>query len=297
MWLARPSVGTRPPRAARIPACDNAGHRADDTASSSARLLARADASRHDARMHADSTQHPDPTTPPIIAVAGWKGGIGKSLIAYELAYLLGAVLVDCDWDGGGVTRQWGYRPEDRLRAPLLDALDTGRTPRPLTGTRKPRLIPSHPDLAANQPTAERLTDALESWARDLAAPLVVDTHPGGVPATYGAIAAASVVITPAVLATRELAALETMLAELPDYPLLIAPNKVPASPPAREVERLAQLAAGVPVAPPIGEHRWLPTRRVRTAVTSYTEAESKRAARLAAELRAVAEEVSKRVA
>lgn len=241
----------------------------------------------------ADSTQQ----QPPIIAVAGWKGGIGKSLIAYELAYLLGAVLVDLDWDGGGVTRQWGYRPEARLRAPLLDALDTGRTPRPLTGPRKPRLIPSHPDLAVNQPTAERLTEALESWARDLGSPLVVDTHPGGVPATYGAIAAASVVITPAVLATRELAALETMLAELPDYPLLIVPNKVPTSPPAREVERLAQLAKGVPVAPPISEHRWLPTRRVRTAVTSYTEAESKRAARLAAELRAVAEEVSKRVA
>lgn len=291
MWLARPSVGTRPPRAARISACDNASHRADDTASSSARLLARAAASRHDARM-ADSTQQP-----PIIAVAGWKGGIGKSLLAYELAYLLGAVLVDLDWDGGGVTRQWGYRPETRLRAPLLDALDTGRTPRPLTGPRKPRLIPSHPDLAVNQPTAERLTEALESWARDLGAPLVVDTHPGGVPATYGAIAAASVVITPAVLATRELAALETMLAELPDYPLLIVPNKVPTSPPAREVERLATIAKGVPVAPPISEHRWLPTRRVRTAVTSYTEAESKRAARLAAELRAVAEEVSKRVA
>lgn len=260
------------------------------------RRLARRAATRHDARM-ADSTQHPAPPGPAVITVAGWKGGIGKSLLAYELAYLLDAVLLDLDWDGGGVTRQWGYRPEARLRAPLLDALESGRTPRPLTGTRKPRLIPSHPDLAVNQPAPDALATTLEQWAAALGSPLVVDTHPGGVPATYGAITAARVVVTPAVLATRELAALETMLAELPDYPMVIVPNRVPSSPPSWAVERLATLADGIPVASPISDHRWLPGRRVRTAVSSTTEQESRRAYRLATELRTVAEEVSARVA
>ncbi len=232
----------------------------------------------------------------PIVAVAGWKGGIGKSLLAYELAYLLGAVLVDVDWDGGGVTRQWGYRPEARLRAPILDSLESGRTPRPLTGVRKPRLIPSHPDLSVNQPAPEHLTAALERWARELDSPLVIDTHPGGLPATYGAIAAADLVVTPAVLGTRELAALETMLAELPDYPVLVVPNKVPGSPPDAELRRLEKLTEGVPVAPPISRHEWLVTRKVRVAITSYEDRESVRIARLAGELRAVGDEVRRRV-
>jgi chromosome partitioning protein len=41
-------------------------------------------------------------------------------------------------------------------------------------------------------------------------------------------MSAAPLVVTPAVLATKELDALEGMLEELADYPLLVVPNRVP---------------------------------------------------------------------
>ena len=70
---------------------------------------------------------------------------MGKSFLAYELAYLLDAVLVDLEHDGGGVTAKWGYRPQDHPRSRLLDALEAGATaPRPLRGFKKPDLIPGH---------------------------------------------------------------------------------------------------------------------------------------------------------
>lgn len=243
----------------------------------------------------------PNPFTrhavPPIIAVAGWKGGIGKSLLAYELAWLLGAVLADVDWDAGGVTVKWGYRPLDRVKAVLLDALETGRTPKPLTGVRKPRLIPSHPDLSTNQPAPEAMAAALERWVREYGVPVVVDTHPGGLPSTYGAMAAASLVVVPAVLKTAELNALEAMLAELPDYPIVLVPNMIPNVPPAPELARLTKMAKGVPVLSPIHLHTWLGVRKQRVAVTSYDQdQEPKRVARLAEELRTVASQVVARV-
>ena len=40
----------------------------------------------------ADGSQGPRPTLP--------KGGLGKTTIAYELAWLLGGVLIDIDWEG-----------------------------------------------------------------------------------------------------------------------------------------------------------------------------------------------------
>jgi len=101
----------------------------------------------------------------------GRQGGVGKTTLAYELAYLLEAPLVDLDWDRGGATRQWGYRHEERLRAPLLDALERGGIPRPVRGIRKPNLVPSHPDFADNQPAAEDMADALtKTWSQNLAA-------------------------------------------------------------------------------------------------------------------------------
>ncbi len=55
-------------------------------------------------------------------------------------------------------------------------------------------------------------------------------------------MSAAAAVVTPVVLATKELEALEGMLDELPDYPLLVVPNKVPSIPPAAEIARLRRL-------------------------------------------------------
>ena len=83
------------------------------------------------------------------------------------------------------------------------------------------------------------------------------------------------------------------MLEELPDYPLLVAPNKVPPVPPAAEIDRLRRLVEGahVRVAPPVSEYRWLARRKIRVALSSY-EPEPMRIRPLAAELRAVADAV-----
>src|SRR5919202_6273188 len=75
-----------------------------------------------------------------IVSVHSRKGGVGKTTIAYELAWLLGGVLVDLEWDDGGATRAWGYNHEDRVSAPMVEALERGRTPRPIVGHRKPAL-------------------------------------------------------------------------------------------------------------------------------------------------------------
>jgi len=52
-----------------------------------------------------------------IVTVAARKGGVGKTTLAYELAWLLDAPLVDLEFDDGSATRMWGYRHETRLRA------------------------------------------------------------------------------------------------------------------------------------------------------------------------------------
>lgn len=96
-----------------------------------------------------------------IVTVAAAKGGVGKTTIACELAYLLDAPLIDLDWDRGSATGSaWGYRVRDRVGAPLLDAFERGRTPRLLRSKRKPDLAPSHPDLEANQPPPGDVADA-----------------------------------------------------------------------------------------------------------------------------------------
>src|SRR5665213_1041620 len=100
-----------------------------------------------------------------IVTVAARKGGVGKTTLAYELAWLLDAPLVDLEFDDGSATRMWGYRHETRMRVPLLDALESGRTPRLLTGYHKPHLVPCHPDFQLNQPTAEAMADTLMQWA------------------------------------------------------------------------------------------------------------------------------------
>jgi chromosome partitioning protein len=110
------------------------------------------------------------------------------------------------------------------------------------------------------------VADCLLAWAEVWPQRYVVcDTHPGANSLTDGAMQAADLVVVPVVLATRELDALQRMLGDFAGYPLLLAPNKVPPSPPRRHVDRLTALSGGYPVAPPISEHRWL-ARRVRRA-------------------------------
>src|SRR5699024_2428783 len=167
----------------------------------------------------------PDELAGRIITVMSGKGGVGKTLLSMELAYCLDAVLLDLDWDGGGATRALGYLHERYQRAPLLDALDTGKPPRPKRMSRRPDLVPSHPDLEANQPEATDTAGLVTSWAQHWGRPVVCDTHPGGSPATLGACAAADLVVMPVILGTRELNALEQTLDETAQYPLLLVPN------------------------------------------------------------------------
>jgi chromosome partitioning protein len=207
-----------------------------------------------------------------IVTVAARKGGVGKTTLAYELAWLLDAPLVDLEFDDGSATRVWGYRHETRLRVPLLDALESGRTPRLLTGHHKPDLVPCHPDFQLNQPDPDAMADALTRWAgewdRDF---VVVDTHGGGSPSGDGAIAAATMVVVPAPLRTKDLNAVEGMAREMPDYPLVIVPNMIGRVPGAAEIRRLSGIVEGTPitVAEPVPYVRGIETRKKRVAITS----------------------------
>ncbi|PPK91954.1 chromosome partitioning protein [Kineococcus xinjiangensis] len=207
-----------------------------------------------------------------IVTVAARKGGVGKTTIAYELAYLLDAPLVDLEFDDGSATRIWGYRHEARLRAPLLDALERGTPPRILTGYHKPDLVPCHPDFQLNQPEADAMADILTDWAaawdREY---VVIDTHGGGSPSGDGAIAAASTVIVPTPLKTKDLNATESMVREMPDYPLVLVPSMVQRVPPAAEIRRLGSIVHGTPitVAEPVPYVRGIETRKKRVAITS----------------------------
>ncbi|ROP21293.1 ParA family protein [Couchioplanes caeruleus] len=232
------------------------------------------------------------------VVVAAYKGGVGKTFLAYEMAYLLGAVLLDLDWDKGNASGAWGYREEQRVNRPLLDALETGRVPRPLAGGPwRPDLVPCAKEFGHNQPSAERMTKTIErwtaQWGQELQCPVVIDTHPGGTPSTFAAVAAGNLVLTPAVLRERDMAATEDMLEELKSYPLLIVPNMVPLSPPERYITRLEHAAgrAQAPIGPEISEYKWLGGRTRRMAVTA-TDPVPKRASSLVSELHKLGETV-----
>lgn len=237
-----------------------------------------------------------------IIATSAYKGGVGKTFMAYELAYLLGGILVDLDWDKGNATRAWGYREETRVNAPLLDALDRNRVPRPIAGGPwRADLVPCHSDFGANQPDQETMTGALEKWAAQWAdeyrCPVIVDTHPGGSPAIFGALAAAHAVVAPVVLGEREMEATEGMAAELRSYPIILAPNRVSASPAERYINWLSRIAETnrLPVAPPVSEYRWMMTRTRRMAVCASDQVAKTRS--LVDELHGLAGFVVKHVA
>lgn len=236
----------------------------------------------------------------PIVTVAAHKGGVGKTLLAYELAYALGAVLIDVDWDWGGATRMWGYNPERRVRSPLLDALVArrdGSAPAPQRRPGRPALVPSDDRLSELQARIEpeRWTSHLTTWAEQWPERfVVVDTHPGENALTDGALAAAHVVVVPLLLGRAELQALEGMLHDRPDFPILIAPNRFrPRAADQPLIERLRTIARhhGVKVARPISDHPWIPRRRMRAALCSL-EKPGKQVQAAVAEFKALAQSV-----
>lgn len=231
-----------------------------------------------------------------VFVIAGYKGGIGKTMFAIELAYLLGGVLVDFEWDDGSSSVALGVRPDRRVRAPLLEALERDRAPRVVKGGPwKPDLVPGHKDFEVMQPTVRGTADLIEKWAAEYAAergcPIVIDTHPGGSPSTLGAIAASNVTLVPAILGEREMEALTGMLRELAGNPLLVVPNKVRRSPQARFITWLENITGdGVPVAPMVRRYDWLEERGRRMAICAAGRPVSKRAQPLVDELHEVAE-------
>jgi chromosome partitioning protein len=233
-------------------------------------------------------------TVSKIITVAAYKGGVGKTTLALELAYLLAAPLVDFEWDSGGASRRWGYRHERSTTRPLLDALAHARTPKPLVGHRKTDLVPGHPDLSHADLSGEDVTTALLKWAAEWGKPwVVVDTHPGGIAPTLGAMAAADVIVVPTPPRTGELDALEGMLAEASDYPLLIVPTMVPRAPSSSLNRRLWEMAQryDVPLGPVLSWYADLGERQQRIAMTAL-EPTPARWTRYVDELRAIAETV-----
>lgn len=207
-----------------------------------------------------------------ILTVAAYKGGVGKTTLALELAYLLAAPLVDLEWDNGGASRRWGYRHERNVTRPLLDALVSGRTPRPLVGRRKPDLVPGHPDLSHMDLDADQVATVLGKWSAEWGRPwVVVDTHPGGLASTLGAMAAADVVVVPTSLKAGELDALEGLLAEAADYPLLVVPTMVPRVPSASLNRRLWEMAQryDAPLGPVVSAYPSLGERQQRICVAA----------------------------
>ncbi|TSD94851.1 ParA family protein [Skermania sp. ID1734] len=231
-----------------------------------------------------------------VITVASAKGGVGKTFEATEIAYALDAVLIDLDWNDGSVSRALGWFHEQRVRSPLLDALEAGRPPRPITGRSKPDLVPAGPEFGPNQPSAETMRDALRQWAEELGRTLVVDCHPGDGDSAFGAMAAADCIVTPVILGERELDALAGWCRQFAGYPLFVAPNKVPKVPPARQLSRLETIVVehGIDVATPIPDASWVPRRVARTALLSSRV--SARSQKIQTALTAVAREVGKKI-
>lgn len=208
---------------------------------------------------------------PPVVATAAWKGGVGKSTFARELAYLLDAVLVDLDWDRGCSSRSMGYRHEQYTRYPLQEAFDRKVAPRPVKRRRTADFVPSYPDFVDEQPDRDTVTEALLSWAREWQRPVLVDTHPGGCESTYGAVNAARVIVVPVELTKECLNATEGMVEELTSHPLLLTPNLVSA-PPAWARKQLRDIVGshgGFPTGPNVHEEKWLKKRRINVAISS----------------------------
>lgn len=224
-----------------------------------------------------------------IVAVAGAKGGVGKSTLAYELAAALDAVLVDLDWDTGGVSDFWGAKTSRRV----VDALErpAPRAPRPLRAARRPDLVPTHPLLSEVMLNPDELADHLEAWRDQWGRRVVLDTHPGTSRLGDASLAAADLVVCPVLLEPKPLNSLTGMLQERPDHPWVFVPNMVGVSPPASMIARLRDLVGARLVASPIGRHGVL-ARRVRPGAVVREQSPGRALARAQHEILAVTGEI-----
>jgi chromosome partitioning protein len=214
----------------------------------------------------------------PIVTVASNKGGVGKTSLAIELAYALGAVLVDLDHDAGGATAGW---PEVGVLAPefarrwLFEG--DGPGPRLLRREGLPDLVPSHPDYGASSLEPAQVTDRLTTFAsaRPADGLVIADCHPGFDTLTVGAMAAAHLVLVPVLLQERELRAFQGLLGEFASYPIASIPYRVPrwgrylqtSVAPLHARWRELATDAGVRVGPTVSEWREWPRRKSQRAL------------------------------
>lgn len=225
---------------------------------------------------------HPNPRVQvrsrPIITVAAPKGGVGKSTLAYELAASLGLVLIDLDFDNGGVTKMWGDSVRRRDRSLLLEGLATDRadlpTPRFLNKAGRPGLVPGDHRLALlREVHPELMSQRLQQWTEVWGRGVVIDTHPGTAVLSDAAMAVSHLVIVPLVLGARELDALHDFLQERGrDFPLMLVPTMF-----RKVLGDIALLKSiigeldtfGIPFTPPISYFPWLHRRQtIRQALT-----------------------------
>mgnify|MGYP001259581092 CR=1 FL=1 len=218
---------------------------------------------------------------PKIITIASNKGGVGKSTVALHLAGALNAPLVDLDWEVGGASNMWGHDPRRTRRAAVLDAFERGPdfpAPRLRRQSARPPLLATHKDLGAAQIDEGTVTDCLLSWAGQWGSPwVVVDTHPGLNNLRTGAIAASDLVVVPVLLSQHEVDALEDFLTDdLRHQSVLLVVNRVAAGAARTNLAArvLAHAGPRCAIGPVLREYRWLPRRRLRSALSmQYADA------------------------
>lgn len=200
-----------------------------------------------------------------ILAVAGGKGGVGKSTLAFELAAALDGLLVDADL--GMADLPTGRGPD------LHDVLAGRADPREAVRDGPVRILPCGRSLAgARAADVARMGDALDALDRPDET-LVVDC-PAGMRADAGvplALADACVLVaSPRRFALADAVRTRELARELDAGLVAVAVNRTVDEPPLEAFERtLGAPATAVPADPRLG--RAVSTGRpvVRTAPSS----------------------------